>query len=578
MPDAAPLRKCPTGIPGFDDVLGGGLPHGRPTLVCGSAGCGKTLLAVQFLERGATLHGEPGVFVAFEETAKELAENVTSLGLDLGDLAKRRLILVDHVQVDREQVRESGAYDLEGLFIRLGHAIDSIGAKRVVLDTVELLFSSLSNPVILRSELHRLFTWLKQRGVTTIVTGERGGGNFTRQGLEEYVSDCVVLLDHRVDQQVSTRRLRVVKYRGSTHGTNEYPFLIDERGISVLPITTLGLEHTASDERVPSGIARLDTMLGGRGFFRGSSILISGTAGTGKSSISARFAETSCLAGRRTLYFAFEEAPSQIVRNMRSIGIDLAHCVDTGLLRFHAVRPSTYGLEMHLTTMYREFKHHLPEVVVVDPVNSFVIGDNETEVKSMLVRLVDFLKGQGVTSMFTSLTTGGVNSLEFTDVAISSLIDTWVLLRDQETDGERNRVLYVLKSRGMAHSNQVREFVLTGHGIELRDVYVGSDGVLTGSARLAREARDLARRGDRDNEVARKRRELERKRVMLEAKIAALQAEFALEEDEATQLIALDESAERRLAENRREMAHARWADDEVALQPDGSRTSGQRS
>jgi circadian clock protein KaiC len=552
--------KSATGIQGLDEVLNGGLPQGRPTLVCGTAGCGKTLLAMEFLVRGATQFDEPGVFMAFEETEQELTQNVASLGFDLKALIAQNKLVVDYVHIAREEIEETGEYDLEGLFIRLNNAVESIGARRVVLDTVESLFSGLPNPAILRAELRRLFRWLKDKGVTAIITGERGENTLTRHGLEEYVSDCVILLDHRVTEQVSTRRLRVVKYRGSTHGTNEYPFLIDENGISVLPITSLGLQHAVSIERIATGIPRLDTMLGGQGYYRGSTVLVSGTAGTGKTSIAAHFADAAGRRGERVLYFAFEESPGQIVRNMRSIGIDLQPWVDKGLLQFHAARPTMFGLEMHLATMLKTVNQFTPSVVILDPINTFVAAGNEAEVKVMLMRLVDFLKSKGITALFTSLTTGG-GVLEHTDVAISSLIDTWLLLRDIEIGGERNRGLYILKSRGMAHSNQIREFLLTDHGVELADVYVGPGGVLTGSARQAQEAQEEAERLLRQQEIERRQRDLERKRQALEAQIAALRVAFEAEEAELQQIVRQEQVREARLVQDRRGMATSRHAD-----------------
>ena len=484
----AALPKAPTGIAGLDEVTGGGLPLGRPTLVCGSAGCGKTLLSMEFLVRGATEFGEPGLFVAFEETAPELTQNVRSLGFDLDMLVDQKRLLLDHVRVERSEIEETGEYDLEGLFIRLGHAIDSIGAKRVVLDTLEVLFGGLSNQAILRSELRRMFRWLKDKGVTAIITGERGEGTLTRHGLEEYVSDCVIVLDHRVTDQLSTRRIRIVKYRGTTHGTNEYPFLINEDGISVLPITSLGLQHAASEERISTGVAGLDEMLGGTGVYRGSSVLISGTAGTGKSSLAAFFADAACRRGERSLYLSFEESSSQLVRNMRSIGLDLAPWVDKGLLRFHSSRPSAYGLEMHLATLHKLVSEFQPHIVVIDPITTFLKAGTSREAEGMLMRLIDFLKAGKITGVFTSLTGGG-DAVESSQTAVSSMIDTWLLVRDLESDGERNRGLYVLKSRGMAHSNRVREFLLTDKGIRLVDVYFGPDGVLIGSKRIAAEGR-----------------------------------------------------------------------------------------
>jgi len=553
------LEKAPTGIPGLDEITFGGLPKNRPTLICGSAGCGKTLMAVEFLVRGAMDFGEPGVLMAFEETEEELAKNVASLGYDLNDLIAKKKLVIDYVHIERSEIEEAGEFDLEGLFIRLGSAIDAIGARRVVLDTIEAIFSGFPNPNILRAELRRLFRWLKNKGATAVITGERGEGALTRQGLEEYVSDCVILLDHRVNDQMSTRRLRVVKYRGSTHGTNEYPFLIDEDGLSVLPVTSLGLDHKVSSERVGTGIARLDSMLSG-GYYRGSTVLVSGTAGTGKSSIANHFVNATCRRGERCLYLASEESPAQIMRNMRSIGIDLAPWVKKGLLKFDAERPNVYGLEMHLLRMHKLISEYKPASVIVDPITNYLALGDDLEVKSMLIRLIDFLKINGVTSIFTSLTHGG-GALEATTVGVSSLIDTWLLLRDIEVNGERNRGLYVIKSRGMAHSNQIREFLLTSHGAELIDVYLGSEGVLTGSARAAQEAREAAVATVRRQEVERKQRELERKRKALDAQIAALRAAYSVESQELEMGLAEERLREDKLAAERVEMARIRKAD-----------------
>src|ERR1700681_451580 len=469
------LPKAPTGIQGLDEVTTGGFPRGRPTLVCGSAGAGKTLLAMEFLVRGATEYGEPGVFMAFEETAADLAENVRSLGFDLEKLIRQKKLVVDYVRIERGEIDETGDYDLEGLFIRLAAAIDAVGAKRVVLDTIENLFAGLQNQGILRAELRRLFRWLKDKGVTAVITAERGEGSLTRQGLEEYVSDCVILLDHRVTDQISTRRLRIVKYRGTTHGTNEYPFLIDEDGFSVLPVTSLGLQHRATAERISSGIPRLDEMLGGKGFFRGSTILVSGTAGTGKTSLAATGVDAGCRRGERGLYFSFEESPGQLIRNMRSIGLDLEQWVKNDLLMFHSSRPTFYGLEMHLGIIHKLVQTFKPKMVVLDPIGSIIAAGNRRDANLMLIRLMDFLKVRGVTAFFTNLTVGG-QALERTDVNISSLVDTWLFVRDVEEDGERNRVMYILKSRGMSHSNQLRDFLLTKDGIDLLDRCESSEG------------------------------------------------------------------------------------------------------
>ena len=531
------LPKAPTGITGLDEITLGGFPRGRPTLVCGSAGCGKTLLAMEFLVRGATEFGENGACITFEETEEELARNVASLGFDVEQLVRDGKLAFDHVHIDRREIEETGEYDLEALFLRLGLAIDSVGAKRVVLDTIESLFGGFSNMALLRSELRRLFRFLKDRGVTAVITAERGDGTLTRQGLEEYVSDCVILLDHRVDEQLSTRRLRVVKYRGTSHGTNEYPFLIDEHGISVLPVTSLGLRHHVGTERVTSGVARLDAMLGGHGYYRGSSILVSGTAGSGKSTLSAHFADATCRRGERCLYLAFEESPDQIVRNMRSVGIDLQPWLDQGLLRLEASRPAMHGLEMHLAQIHRRVAEFKPHSVIIDPMSNFgASGQSLDAAAAMLLRLIDFLKSEGITAMFVNLTSGG-HALEATDVGVSSLIDTWLVLRDIEAGGERNRGLYVIKSRGMKHSNQIREFVITSSGIDLLDVYVGPEGVLTGSLRLSQEAREKSARLAFEQEMKRRQRELERRRASLETQILALQQEVqTIAEESSVQL------------------------------------------
>jgi circadian clock protein KaiC len=554
------LPKALTGIQGLDEITGGGFPAGRPTLVCGSAGAGKTLLAIEFLIRGATDYNEPGVFMAFEETAAELTQNVRSLGFDLDVLTEQKKLAIDFVRVERSEIDETGDYDLEGLFIRLGAAIDSIGAKRVVLDTIENLFSGLQNEGILRAELRRLFRWLKDRGVTAVITAERGEGAFTRHGLEEYVSDCVILLDHRVTDQVSTRRLRIVKYRGTAHGTNEYPFLIDEDGFSVLPVTSLGLQHHVTEERISSGVPRLDTMLGGEGFYRGSTVLVSGTAGTGKTSLSAHFVDAACRRGERCLYLSFEESPGQLIRNMQSIGMNLEQWSKKDLLHFHSSRATLYGLEMHLAIIHKMVQEFRPEVVIIDPVGSLIQAGNRRDAHIMLIRLIDFLKAQGVTAFMTNLTSGG-DAIEKTDVEISSIVDTWLFVRDIELGGERNRALYVLKSRGMAHSNQLREFLITEHGVDLLDVYVGPEGVLTGSSRLSQEAREKADALARRQEAERKERDHARKREVLEARIVALRKEFEVDEEEAATLGAEEVSREKIVAESRDAMGRSRRAD-----------------
>ncbi len=519
------LPKTPTGISGLDEITQGGLPLNRPTLICGAAGCGKTLLSLEFLVKGAVNFGEPGVFMAFEEKVEELTLNSASLGFNLEKLQKDKLIKIDHVHIDRTEIEETGEYDLDGLFIRLGYAIDTIGAKRVVLDTIENLFSGLNNTAILRSELRRLFSWLKEKGVTAIITGEKGEGTLTRQGLEEYVSDCVILLENRLSNQISTRFLRIIKYRGTVHGSNEYPFLIDEDGISILPITSLLLQHEVSSKRVSTGIAALDQMMDGKGYFKGSSILISGTAGTGKTSIAASFANYTCLRKERCIYFAFEESPAQILRNMRSIGLDLKKHVDNGLLEMHSSRPTLYGLEMHLVDIHKKIKKFKPSTVILDPITNLVTIGSIGEVKAMLIRLIDFLQEEQITVMFTALSLNTVVS-EQTDEGVSSLVDTWLLVRDLESNGERNRGLYIMKSRGMKHSNQVREFLIHDNGLDLVDVYLGANGVLTGSARQAQQLTESTGEVLRNHAIGKKDIEIGRKKKVLESKIESLKEEF----------------------------------------------------
>jgi circadian clock protein KaiC len=517
-------QKAATGITGFDEITGGGLPRGRPTLVTGAAGSGKTLFGIEFLVRGARDFGEPGVLLAFEEAQGDLATNVASLGFDLNQLEKDGLLAIDAFRLDPAEIVETGAFDLEGLFIRLAMAVESVGAKRVFLDTIELLFSALPNEAIIRGELGRLFRWLKDRDLTVVISGERGKlGDLTKFGIEEYVSDCVVTLDHRVDDEISTRRLRVVKYRGSLHGTNEYPFLITEQGLVVVPITSVGLTYEASDERISSGIPRLDEMLAG-GVYRGSSVMISGTAGTGKTSIGALMADASCSRGEKALFFSFEESPEQLNRNMRSIGIDLKRWIDAGLLQVRAVRPTAFGFEEHLAMLHRLMDEHEPQLVVLDAVASLTLGGAQSQTTSAISRDLDLLKGRGITSVMTTLTHG--EREESSEVDVSSLVDTWLLLRNDESNGERNRLLFVIKSRGSAHSNQVREFVLTDDGAELLDVYVGPNGVLTGSERVEQIGQERLAQAARADETERRRQELAKRSAAIRAEMAALQAQL----------------------------------------------------
>jgi len=555
----SPIRKTPTGIRGLDEISGGGLPKGRTTIICGGPGCGKTMLGIEFLVRGALEHNEPGVLMAFEETPQDIAQNVASLGFDIEDLSDKKKLFLDYISVEPGEIQETGDYDLEGLFIRLDNAVETVGAKRVMFDTLEALFSSFSNPAILRSEFRRLFRWLKDRDLTAVITAEKGENALTRYGLEEYVSDCVISLDHRVTDQISGRRLRIVKYRGTKHGADEYPFLIDEQGMSILPLTSLQLQHEVSNERVSSGIPDLDQMLEGLGYYRGSSILLSGTAGSGKTTLSTSFADAACRRGERCLYISFEESPNQITRNMKSLGIDLAPWVKRGLLYQESWRPSQFGLEMHLLRIHKLVEKIQPQAVVIDPITNLITGTGEKEVHSMLMRLMDFLKGRSITSVFVSLTEGGA-SLEKTEVGISSLADSWIMLRDIELNGERNRCLYVLKSRGMAHSNQLREFTMSKEGLKLVPAYIGTGGVLTGSSRLAQEAKERAAVLAEEHENRRRRHEMNVRRLNLQAQIASLQAELAEAEKQIEVVVQADEIREQQSKQDRAEIAKSRGA------------------
>jgi circadian clock protein KaiC len=569
QPSSETLPKALTGIQGLDEITGGGLPTGRPTLVSGGAGSGKTLFGLEFLVRGATQYDEPGVFMSFEETIPDLTKNAASLGFDLERLVAEKKLFLDHVHISRSEIAETGEYDLDGLFIRIADAVKRVGARRIVLDTIEALFGEMPNAGILRAEIRRLFDWLKQKGLTTVITAERDRPDkLTRHGIEEFVSDCVIVLDHRIREEISTRRLRVVKYRGSTHGTNEYPFLIDEHGISVLPISSLGLDHAASAARVSTGIDRLDGMMGGKGFYRGSSILLSGTSGTGKTSVAAHFVDAACRRGERCLYFAFEESPRQVIRNMRSIGIDLEPWVRKGLLQFHAARPTYGGIEEVLLVTHKHISSFQPSIVVVDPITNLLMVSTLNEVRSMLTRLVDFLKTQEITAIFTSLTAAS-GSLEASEADVSSLMDTWLLLKAIEVGGERNRALYVLKSRGMEHSNQIREFVLTNDGLRLLDVYLGPEGVLTGSARVSQEGREKAASTSRRQQLEGRGRELERKRQIFEARMTMLRAEFEVEEEIIQQSISESKLLAEEVLQDRGQMVRSREADT-AAYKKDG--------
>ena len=555
------LPKALTGIEGLDIITNGGLPKGRATLICGGTGTGKTLLAMEFLLRGAMQYNEPGVFMAFEESTNDLITNVVSIGFDLDGLIASKKIVVDFVYIDQYEIVEAGEYNLDALFIRLGAAIDSIGAKRVVLDTIESLFSNLPNPAVLRAELRRLFRWLKEKGVTAVITGEGGTDTLSRHGIEEYVSDCVINVTVSIEERVASRRLRIVKYRGSSHGSNDYPFVIDGDGISLIPVTSARLEHKVSYTRVSSGIQRLDAMLGGNGFFEDSVIMISGSPGTGKTTFLAHFADAACRRNERVVYFSFEESSDQIIRNMRSVGLNLDHWVKKGLLVMECRRITQYGLDMHLLLAQKLIAEYTPKVVIMDPVTSFDDIANTSDVKRIVMKFVDLMKSRGITIVFGSLTPSEVQS-ESSSINISSIIDSWILLRDLESNGERSRAIYVLKSRGMSHSNQVREFLMTDHGIEICDVYIGTGGVATGGARLNMLAQEKALGLKLQEEIELRQFDLENKRSILDSRIAAMRAEFAAQEASNLKMIAQEKTRQAQLSTDRTAMGKIRNVDE----------------
>jgi circadian clock protein KaiC len=464
---AASLAKAQTGIPGLDEITRGGLPAGRPTLIYGGPGCGKTILAMEFLVHGAQDLDEPGLFVSFEETEAQLLENFSSFGFGLEELIEKKKLKISYVELSRGEIVEAGAFSLDGLLIRLQHGIVEIGAKRVVLDSLETLFSSLSINERLRNEVARLFRWLRDAGVTAIITGERGQEQFTRHGFEDYVSDCVLLLDHRTVGQISKRRMRIIKYRGSGHATNEFPFLIGETGLSVVPITSIDLGHRACSERVSTGVKDLDEMLGGEGYFKSTTALITGRSGTGKSSLAAAFALAACERGERCLYFSFEESASQVVRNMRSLGMDLEPWVEQGLLAIRSFRPTFRGLEEHLVSVAEQTSLFDPTCVVMDPTTNFVTVGDEEEVKSMLTRILDLLKRRGTTLVMTALT-AGVGTPDQTENPLSSLVDTWIVVDLELRGNVRHRAIHVVKSRGMEHSHEMRELLMSSRGLSIR--------------------------------------------------------------------------------------------------------------
>jgi len=481
--DYKTIPKTATGIPGLDQILNGGLPKGRVTLVVGNSGTGKTLLGIEFLVNGIRQHDENAILVTFEESASKVTENVSSLGFDLNNLQDDGKLTVMAFKVDLPE-KNRGYFDFSPLLVLLEEAIVCIGAKRVVLDTIELLFGAYSDQTTARIELVKLMRWLEDRGVTAIITGESGNNALTRFGIEEYVSDCVIVLDHRVREEISTRLLRVMKYRGSVHGTNEYPFLIAKNGFIVLPVSSLSLDYAVSRERVSVGVPELDEMLSG-GPYRGSTTLVTGVSGTGKTSVAMSMVNAACARGERSLVLLYEESAFQLERDMGSIGINLKRWTDSGMLKIWASRPLEYGLENHLAIFINMLESFKPAIVAIDGLTAFSRGGFDPDVFIFITRKIGILKARGITTVLTTLKKDVED--ESSSLHISSLTDTGILLRNIEKNGERNRLLAVTKSRGTAHSNQLREFTLSSDGIRLVDVYIGPDGILVGSERRAQE-------------------------------------------------------------------------------------------
>lgn len=551
------LAKCPTGIEGLDTITNGGLPRNRLTLICGGAGSGKTSLGVEFLVQGIIKYNEPGLLITFEEKPQEIIENAASIGFDLEDLINKKKLFIEYIEVQEEEIAQSGDYTLEGLFIRFEQIVTSIAIKRVSLDTLDSIFATLGNTLILRAEIYRLFSWLKQKNITSLVTAEAGINTLSRNGLEEYISDCVISLRTNIVSEVLTRLLRIVKYRGSKHGTNEYPFLITDSGINLFPITSNYLNNIVSTEFVSTGVKELDEMMDNKGYYQGSTVLITGTAGTGKTSLASIFSNSICQKGERCIYFTFEEMINQILRNMSSINLNLQQWIDKDLLKFYAYRSSIYGLETHLLTIQNLIKQFKPQAVIIDPINNFELIGTELEIKSMMTRLIDFLKAQQITALFTSLTTA-INPKEHAEVGISSLIDSWLVLQNLEYAGERTRGITIVKSRGIAHSNQIREFIITSNGVKLEKIYVGPNGILTGSARLDQEEQENLQFLLQEKETLRRKKLLEHKKATLEAKIMALKSEFDADTEEIESLIMKEEIQNKGILETRSTMAQRR--------------------
>lgn len=551
------LAKCPTGIEGLDTITNGGLPRNRLTLICGSAGSGKTSLGVEFLVQGIIKYNEPGLLITFEEKPQEIIENAASIGFDLEDLINKKKLFIEYIQLQEEEIAQSGDYTLEALLIRFEQIVTSIAIKRVSLDTLDSIFAILGNTPILRAEIYRLFSWLKQKNITSLVTSEAGINTLSRNGLEEYISDCVISLRTNIVSEVLTRLLRIVKYRGSKHGTNEYPFLITDSGINLFPITSNYLNNIVSTEFVSTGVKELDEMMDNKGYYQGSTVLITGTAGTGKTSLASIFSNSICQTGERCIYFTFEEMINQILRNMSSINLNLQQWIDKDLLKFYAYRSSIYGLETHLLTIQNLIKQFKPQAVIIDPINNFELIGTELEIKSMMTRLIDFLKAQQITALFTSLTTV-INPKEHAEVGISSLIDSWLVLQNLEYAGERTRGITIVKSRGIAHSNQIREFIITSNGVKLEKIYVGPNGILTGSARLDQEEQENLQFLLQEKETLRRKKLLEHKKATLEAKIMALKSEFDADTEEIESLIMKEEIQNKGILETRSTMAQRR--------------------
>ena len=542
-----------TGVKGLDDVLGGGIPQGHAMLLVGKPGTGKSILSMEYLLHGIELHKENGVYISFEESEKQIISNAASFGWKFEEMVKKNKLAISYIDMQPEQMRTVGDYDLSALILRVKGAIKKVNARRVVIDGINNLLSTFDDERIIRSDLLRLIREIKEVNATIFITGERGHDSWSKMGFEEYLADGLMHLDNRTDGNYQTREIQVVKCRGINHYTGKSPFIINSEGMSIRPLITADFDYKVLKSRVSTGIADIDNMLGGKGLYRGSTVYITGPSGAGKTSISSSFANGACSRGERALFLAFEESSDQIIRNMKSIGLSLDKWVNEKLLYFYTARATTNSLEGHLDNIMTMVREVEPTCVVLDPISAFRPIANENETKLMLIRLNDYLRARKITTVFTALSSDGEYS-EHADVQLSSIADTWIVVRIMDYKGERNNVMQLMKSRGMSHSRQMKEMYFTGNGLKLQNVYQGPEGVLTGAARIGQEKYEKLKEARNVIEIDKNRKKIERKKSLLEASIEALKHEY---EEELEALHAAIEEAEEqnsKIKETRKEI------------------------